>query len=311
MKHCKTAMIAIFVALASLALTASGCSVDGEVKEFRDPAVEIVVEKGEEFAIVLESNPTTGYQWKLNRALDEKILTLEKTEFEPPEEEVLGAPGEEKWTFKAQGLGRTTIELAYVRPWEEEEKGSTLGGEKSSEEEGGSEKTAGASEEESHGEGIAVEEESSVIMPSPGEEGPEVLTFRVWVKKKGSTDKEPKKYDNPDEPVEVEEGMEFSLVLESNPTTGYSWRLAEPLKEELLRLVSTTFEAKGGSHGEGGEVVGAPGEEVWTFEALKAGKTEVKLEYVRPWEKGEKPEETKTFEVEIIKAGEQGSEGGH
>ena len=305
MKHCKTATIAIFVALAALALTASGCSIEGEVKEFHDPSVEIVVEKGEEFAIVLESNPTTGYQWKLNHPLDEKILTLEKTEFEPPEEGLLGAPGEEKWTFKAHELGRTTIELAYVRPWEEEAE------EPARVEEGVAEEKE--SEGEAHVEGEAAEAEGEqVIMPSPEDgEGPTVVTFNVWVKKKGSTDKEPREYDDPEAPVEVEEGLEFSLVLESNPTTGYSWQLAEPLDEELLRLVGTSFEAKGGSHGEGGEIVGAPGEEVWTFEALEAGKTEVVLEYVRPWEKDVKPEKTVTFEVEIKKAGEEGSEGGH
>jgi len=305
--------IAIIVALATLALTASGCSIEGEVREFHDPSVEIVVEKGEEFAIVLESNPTTGYQWKLNRALDGKIVTLEKTEFEPPEEELLGAPGEERWTFKAHELGRTTIELAYVRPWEVEAERPALTEEESERkgEEGTAKKEGSAEESHVEGEAAATEGER-VIMPSPEEkEGPTVVTFSVWVKKKGATDKEPKEYDDPEAPVEVEEGLRFSLVLESNPTTGYSWRLAEPLDDELLKLVSSEFEAKGGPHGEGEEMVGAPGEEVWTFEALKAGKTEVKLEYVRPWEKDVKPEKTVTFEVEIRKAGEEGSGGGH
>ncbi len=313
MKQSKAVVVMAAFVLTVLILTTSGCSLEGEVKEFRDPAVEIVVEKGEEFAIVLESNPTTGYQWKLNRALDEKVLTLEKTEYNPPEEKLLGAPGEEKWTFKAHDLGRTTIELAYVRPWEAGDKEATLGGEKKAgEEEKTGEKAGEVSEEGAHGaEAVTAEEEETVIMPAPEEEGPVVVTYHVWVKKKGSTDKEPKEYDNPDEPIEVEEGLEFSLVLESNPTTGYSWRLSEPLDGERLRLVENTFEAKGGSHGEGEEIVGAPGEEVWTFEALKAGEVEVKMEYVRPWEKDVKPEETKTFKVEIKRAGEEGSEGGH
>lgn len=316
MKHCKTAIIAMFVALVAMSVAAGGCSIEGEVKEFRDPAVEIVVEKGDEFAIVLESNPSTGYQWKLNRPLDDKILTLEKTEYEPPEEQLLGAPGEERWIFKAHELGRTTIELAYVRPWEEAEE-SGLKEEKAEEEKAGEVKEEGsashASGETAAGEGEKTAGEGeSVIMPSPEqEEGPTVATFHVWVKKKGSADKKPKEFNDPDEPVEVEEGLQFILVLESNPSTGYAWQLSEPLDEELLRLVGMSFEKKGGSHGEGEEVVGAPGEELWTFEALKAGSTEVKLEYVRPWEKEERPEETAVFEVKIKKAGEEASEGGH
>jgi len=45
--------------------------------------------------------------------------------------------------------------------------------------------------------------------------------------------------------------------------------------------------------------VGAAGTEVWTFEAIKAGTTEVRMEYSRDWEGGEQAEWTYTMKVTI------------
>ena len=306
MKHSKTAAIVIGALAAALVISLGGCAVNGGGKEYRDPSVPIVVEKGEEFTIALESNPTTGYRWMLQKELDDKVITLQKTEFEEPESNLLGAPGEERWTFKAVGLGRTTIELRYARPWET---GDSSSGEVTTPGEGSAPSARGTGEE---GKGEVTDkaspklaltkeageevEQEEVGEAEAGAQG-ETLVFSVWVKKKGATDKEPKKYDNPDEAIEIEEGLEFAIVLESNPTTGYQWQLAEPLDGKILSLVSATFESKGG--GEGEEKVGAPGEEVWTFEAVGPGKAEITLAYARPWEKEAAPEETKTFKVEV------------
>ncbi len=93
--------------------------------------------------------------------------------------------------------------------------------------------------------------------------------------------------------IEVEVGQEFAITLKSNPTTGYRWRFAEPLDREILELVGSEFE------GPGAGFVGAGGEEVWTFRAMRQGKTVVSLEYVRPWEKGTPPAEIRTFTVLI------------
>ena len=49
-------------------------------------------------------------------------------------------------------------------------------------------------------------------------------------------------------------------------------------------------------------IVGGPGTEVWTFKALKSGKTAIEFKYVRPWEKDKAPAETKSVPV-VIKEG--------
>jgi inhibitor of cysteine peptidase len=294
MKQPRSVLAVVAFVLAALVLTVSGCDLDGKVKEYRDPAALIEVEKGDEFAIVLESNPTTGYQWKLAEPLEAEIVVLVKTEYEAPDTELLGAGGEEKWTFKAEGLGDTSITLAYVRPWEDADE------ELPPMEEADEEEVEEPSDQ-------GVEDDSGEIVVDAG---PETVTFNVRVKKEGAMDKDPKVFGGEDEEIEVEAGFKFAIALESNPTTGYSWRLSRPLDEDKVILLSAEFEKGSGGHGGDREIVGAPGEEVLTFEAIGEGDTEIELEYVRPWETGVAPEDTKTFKVKISPAHE-GESGGH
>lgn len=80
--------------------------------------IEVAVER--EFSVTLPSNPTTGYHWELAAALDEGIVKLVNSTYQAPATDLLGAGGEEIWTFKAVGRGETVIELKYVRPWEKD-----------------------------------------------------------------------------------------------------------------------------------------------------------------------------------------------
>ena len=81
-------------------------------------AIEVGV--GEEFAVTLEANPTTGYWWHLAEPFDRDALELVRSGFERPETALVGASGEEVWTFKAKRQGRAVVRLEYVRPWEGE-----------------------------------------------------------------------------------------------------------------------------------------------------------------------------------------------
>ncbi len=80
---------------------------------------KINVKSGKTFSISLDSNPTTGYHWELEKAIDRKLVKLQKTEYIAPETNMAGAGGKEIFVFKALKPGSTTICLKYVRPWEE------------------------------------------------------------------------------------------------------------------------------------------------------------------------------------------------
>jgi len=106
-----------------------------------------------------------------------------------------------------------------------------------------------------------------------------------WVTTSGAA--EPK-------PMAVTVGQEFKLTLQYHGSTGYQWVLAKPPDEKLLKLLGTPEYKRPES-----KLIGAPGDMVWTFQALAEGKTEIKLNYVRPWEAGEKPAQTTNFVVVI------------
>jgi len=71
-------------------------------------------------------------------------------------------------------------------------------------------------------------------------------------------------------------GETYTIVLESNPTTGYSWHAV--YDEAGLELVEQEYEP-----GESG-LIGAGGTERLIFKALAKGVYEIRLLYQRPWE---------------------------
>lgn len=80
------------------------------------PASKTVV-AGEEFDIRLPANPTTGFRWQVG-AIDDQIVRLVDTRYEPTSPAPLGAGGTDVFTFVGVNTGRGTVELVYVRPWE-------------------------------------------------------------------------------------------------------------------------------------------------------------------------------------------------
>jgi len=76
---------------------------------------------GKSFAITLDSNPTTGYQWQIARQLDTGLLELVDSQYISSKTDLVGAPGKEEWSFKAIRAGKAIISFDYVRPWEKNE----------------------------------------------------------------------------------------------------------------------------------------------------------------------------------------------
>ena len=86
--------------------------------------------------------------------------------------------------------------------------------------------------------------------------------------------------------ITVKAGGEFSIKIESNPTTGYSWALVSPKKDEdsPVRFKEHKVEEPGDRPNEQPRL-GAPTYEIFTFSALAPGETVIELHYRRPWEK--------------------------
>ena len=74
-----------------------------------------------------------------------------------------------------------------------------------------------------------------------------------------------------------EVGDTHTVVLESNPTTGYRWEVGFEFDDRYLELIEQSYEPDS-------DLVGAPGREFFTFLALAFGRVEFSFNYKRPWE---------------------------
>lgn len=92
------------------------------------------------------------------------------------------------------------------------------------------------------------------------------------------------------ENIETRLGEDLVITLVSNPTTGYSWRMSEPLPG-ILELAGKEFKPAENM----GNIAGAGGVEEWTLKSIEKGKATVSFEYVRPWEKDKPPVKRRTF----------------
>jgi len=91
--------------------------------------------------------------------------------------------------------------------------------------------------------------------------------------------------------VELKAGQTLVISLEGNPTTGYTWEVAE-LDEQVLRQIGQA-EFKPES-----DAIGAGGVQTLRFETVNSGQTTLKLVYRRPWEEDVEPAET--FSVQVV-----------
>jgi len=88
-------------------------------------------------------------------------------------------------------------------------------------------------------------------------------------------------------------GSTITVTLCSNPTTGFQWgEQAQISNTQVLKQTSSKMLAPANTG-----MVGAPGNQEWTFEALQAGASTVSFSYSRPWEGGEK--DVQTFKLTV------------
>lgn len=111
-------LIALVISLSLVAGLVAGCA-SQQPKEYTASSQEIEIAVGEQFIIALESNPTTGYMWEAD--FEESFLKLVQDEFQPPEDkDVVGAAGEQRFTFEGVKKGTSEVTLTYKRSWEED-----------------------------------------------------------------------------------------------------------------------------------------------------------------------------------------------
>jgi inhibitor of cysteine peptidase len=92
--------------------------------------------------------------------------------------------------------------------------------------------------------------------------------------------------------LNVKVGQQIVVVLEGNPTTGYTWE-ADGLDKSMFQQIGST-KFKSSNPG----LAGAGGTLTLVFKTLKAGTTSLRLIYHRTWELGVKP--LRSFKTNIV-----------
>ena len=83
-----------------------------------DSGGEVSLVQGQPLVVRLPANPSTGYSWTYTVVGDE-VLRLDSVSGEAPAPNgMVGVPGEQVWSFRAQGSGRAVLRYVYARAWE-------------------------------------------------------------------------------------------------------------------------------------------------------------------------------------------------
>lgn len=94
-----------------------------------------------------------------------------------------------------------------------------------------------------------------------------------------------------DTTVRVSPGQTLDVVLDANPSTGYTWSVVSA-PEFLMLRGEPGFSSESASG-----VVGAPGRQTLMFSVSATGEGSLDLSYVRPWETDTPP--ARTFHIEV------------
>ncbi len=96
-------------------------------------------------------------------------------------------------------------------------------------------------------------------------------------------------------PIQIKVGDTFNIVLEVNPTAGYSWQIDSIGDLQLVKQNGSSQYIRDDAPR---DMTGVGGKEAWTFVALSGGSTIITFRYV-PEESGRERDRTIEFLIEI------------
>jgi inhibitor of cysteine peptidase len=92
-----------------------------------------------------------------------------------------------------------------------------------------------------------------------------------------------------EENITINKGQKFTIILESNPTSGFRW--LPTYDRSIINIISLDFQPSTSTR------IGSTGKDIFTFKAITSGTTLLKMVYKRSWEEQFVAE--KTFFIDI------------
>jgi inhibitor of cysteine peptidase len=120
------------------------------------------------------------------------------------------------------------------------------------------------------------------------------LFFLIWILfivPVAFADEPPLSPEVAEETIEAQVNRTFKIIVDSNPSTGYTWKSI--FDKKMLKLEKSVYMRPEQ------QIPGKGGKQIYVFRPIKAGKTTIELQYARKWEKH--PAKTKKYSV-IVQA---------
>jgi inhibitor of cysteine peptidase len=83
-----------------------------------DGGSAVALDVGGELTITLPANPSTGYSWVVTAMNTARLTLVGEPEFSA-ESNLIGAGGTITYRFRGAAAGQDSLQLDYVRPWED------------------------------------------------------------------------------------------------------------------------------------------------------------------------------------------------
>jgi inhibitor of cysteine peptidase len=205
-----------------------------------DSGGQVTLDLGDTLVVHLTTDAAAGFSWAVAQNNPFVLRPVSSQRAPQANGTPSGGPTDQGFHFKAVGLGGETLILTYRRPMS------------------GGPGAVGAS----------MFVLNVLVLPNgavtpPGNAG----AMMLWDGDNGRR-------------VPVRVGATITVRLNSNPTTGYSWNLADAGIPPILQLLGTPRVER-----PAGLPPGAPGTQVYRFKVVSAGQGTLRLLYQRPWEK--------------------------
>ena len=111
-------LTACVLAIGACNSTPQGVAENAVMVGLADSGKLVRLEPGQQLVVQLNSNPTTGYQWRINETIDRAVLLPDATRFSQTSAEKSRSEevGTQYLRFVAQQPGRTNLSLVYTNP---------------------------------------------------------------------------------------------------------------------------------------------------------------------------------------------------